>query len=261
MYAQGIAHDTTIVDTNSNTNIDINNSKDAERDNGFAEEITQLPTWFTSGYNEIHGLGVARVSRFDPSIGFKKALNKAVEDLNSNLMITLYAETFDDGYTTSIFDEFSIKKQENAESVIKIDSAIYQNHAFYLVTSSQSDSMSASNISAWQSDSAYINWKSTKFSEPFKANDYYLASGHHKYSKYAPYISWTKAKMKALNRLGRYIKTSLSKLDKRHNDNLQSLTYATTKLIFNNVFIISRKVDDNNCYLTIAVHADDVTGI
>lgn len=233
-----------------------------------------LPKWVTSGYNHVSGLGIAHVSEYNTSIGYTNALKNAVEDLNSNVMITLYAESFNDGYTTGSFDEFSIREEETLETVVKVDSAIYGDYAYYLVTrhnrngdskgKANGDSLSVplpATFSSEDSISTFLDGaiSETKMGPPTRYQDFYVATGQYYYSQYAPYRSLAKAKMNALKRLGHYLQTSVSKLDKRLNNQLQTLTYTTTKMIFTDLLIISRSVKNDTCYVTVAVNEDNVT--
>ena len=243
-------------------------------DSGYTSESTgshnyrssTLPGWFANGRTEPHGIGIAWYSRFNPQKGFKEAFQYAIEDLNSNIMTSVYLESYSkSAYNTHYSDEYAITQFLDTTTVVHVDSTVVNNWAYCLVKPDPEAIASNDSIEVPQrfykrepiSSPPIAGWTKSDF-QPGQEGDIYYAAGSHRTSKYNPYKSWTKAKLEALSSLSRYLSLNIQTTSKQLNRESSEITYTYSRCIFNNIRVIGRKSTDENVFVLVAVHKDDI---
>ena len=204
----------------------------------------------------LHGIGCVNLSNFNPQLSYQKAFEHAVEDLNSNMEIIVYAETFNTSYDYRRFNEFSIRESVTAEDVVKIDSSVSDGIVYFRVEPRNRPSAAAP--LAEKATSLIPTWLNVQIDDPVETENWYFSSGFYDLSAYNPNNSWGKAKQRALGRLAEFISTNIDVLQKSKENSLSGMTYSTTKVYFKNVVITNRSIVGKRVHLIIAVPKGDV---
>lgn len=223
-------------------------------------ESGTTPDWFSNGYPKIHGLGIAHFSSFNPSAGYRKAFDRAVQDLNANLLTSVYLETFNVTANQPHRNyEFAIDAQIDSTSVSKTDSSTTEDYVYYLVTI---DSVYDEIPFTYADISNRVaNWNQEEYFNPVQVNGYWIAAGYHDYSRFNPYKSWAKAKLEALSNLSRHLSTGIQSMSKHLNTRLQEITYSYSKSVFQHIYILQRQRIDDTSYVLLAVSQDQIVQI
>lgn len=220
------------------------------------DKTAELPVWFRSGHNKVHGVGIVRNTPYDNRKNLEVAFSRAIEDMNANSSTILFSETFDTGYYPQTFNEFSIGDQAGPDEVVTVDT-VYKDGVIYLLAENKSGRMlTDENISMLKKRINKPNYQGHVNIE--QAGPFYLVTDSSAYSKYKPNASWIKARQNALERLGHYYSIEVHKLIHTLNTNFSSFTYAKSKVLFNNILVVSRRLKNNYAYITLAVREDHI---
>ncbi|MDR9416734.1 MAG: hypothetical protein RI564_10645 [Gracilimonas sp.] len=203
----------------------------------------------------LHGLGVQPISSYNPDDAFKKACEDALEDLNSNIFLSVYIEMFKSNDRTLYdFPELSVRdtvlSYEN--NVVKRDSFAVQDKAFC--------------VAGITNNSTPMSRSTPPLNElmvsPVKVGNTWFAIGKAKSTKYNPTIAWMKAKNDAIQELTKVLKTSVQSLSRRvetnSTDQSAEMTYFKSNMIYNNIYNVSRYASSRSFVVVIAVRQQDI---
>ena len=219
----------------------------------FLDEGEQ-PTLFYA-INSIHGFGVEPVYSFGADKEFEDACEKALDELNSNLFMSVYIEEFlSNGNSTYNFPEFSIQDTvlSYGDDIIKQDSLIIGEQAVCIAGLAKK----ATNIDVAMPPLSEL------FNGPRKVGDTWFAVGKTRATGYNPSIAWMKAKNDALQSLTKALRISVKSIDRQmqEGDYIQSggITYFKSNLIYNGIYNVRRYTTGKSFLTVIAVKQSDV---
>ena len=203
----------------------------------------------------VHGFGMEPVYSYSIEEEFKSACDKALEELNSNLFMSVYIEEFKtNDYTTYNFPELSIRDTVLAygDDVVKQDSTIIDDHAVCVAGL-------ANNYSGITTE---IPSLPKLFVGPQKVGKTWFAVGKTQATLYNPSLAWMKAKNNALQDLTKAIRISVQSIERQleEGDYTQSggITYFKSNLIYNRIYNVRRYTTDKSFLTVIAVKESDV---
>ncbi|MEQ8524546.1 hypothetical protein [Gracilimonas sp.] len=219
----------------------------------FLDEDEQPVLIYQSEY--LHGFGVEPVYSYAAEEEFEDACEKALDELNSNLFMSVYIEEFKtNDYTTYNFPELSVRDTVLAfgDTVIKQDSVIINEQAVC--------------VAALANKSPGINVEmpslSRLFIGPQKIGDTWFAIGKTRATSYNPSVAWMKAKNNALQDLTKAIRISVQSIERQleEGDYTQSggITYFKSNLIYNGIYNVRRYTTHKSFLTVIAVKESDV---
>jgi hypothetical protein len=225
-----------------------------------SRNISGFPDWFSEGYPYIHGIGVAPYSSYNPQGSYDKAKARAVQDLNANIMTSAHLETFSVTRKRTKRDfEFAIQDYYSDSTAVPVDSLVRDDMVYYLVRPDTINQMLPSPLLKYENSAN--GWTDDYFN-PTERGDYYIAAGFAKHSNFAPFKSWTKAKLNALNKLAHYLSTSVQNretlFDDDYNSRYEAITYQYSKAIFRNIYLVERTQIDGHNYVMIAVPKEQI---
>lgn len=203
----------------------------------------------------VHGFGIEPVYSYSAEEEFEDACEKALEELNSNLFMSVYIEEFKtNDYTTYNFPELSIRDTvlTFGDNVVKQDSVIINEQAVC--------------VAALANKSSGINIEmpslSRLFVGPQKVGDTWFAVGKTRATSYNPSIAWMKAKNNALQDLTKAIRISVQSIERQleEGDYTQSggITYFKSNLIYKSIYNVRRYTTHKSFLTVIAVKEGDV---
>ncbi len=203
----------------------------------------------------VHGFGVTSLSSYYPDSSFIEAHRLAVEDLKANLLTSIYLESFGTNTLNTSY-EFAIRETIDRQSVVKIDSLSKDGKAYFFVTV---DSLNAASTND-RSRPNYSNLKwTTDIFNPTESDGYWIAAGNAKMSEFNPYKSWARSKLDALSSLARLLQTKIQSSFSVQDYSAKKVSYITTKVIFQQVMVLERRLKNDRCYTLIAVHKRNIT--
>lgn len=219
----------------------------------FLGDSTNLTSFYKN--TALHGFGVQNLSSYNQEISFEEACEDALSDLNSNLFLSVYLETFkkDDIYFYN-FPELSVRDTllSYGESVIKQDSLQINNQAVCVA------GLSGGN----ESITAPMPDVNELMVSPLKVGDTWFAIGKSNITSFSQSQSWMKAKNHAVRELTKVLKTSVQSLKKQFEDNstsqISELTYFKSNVIIQNIHNVQRFTTDDLFVVVIAVKQEDV---
>ena len=219
----------------------------------FLGDSTSLTPFYKN--TALHGLGVQNLSSYNPDASFEKACEDALTDLNSNLFLSVYLETFkkDDVYFYN-FPELSVRDTllSYGESVIKQDSLRINDQAVCVAGLSGGNG----SITAPMPDVNEL------MVSPLKVGDTWFAIGKSEVTSFSKSQSWMKAKNYAVKELTKVLKTSVQSLKKQFEDNSASqvseLTYFKSNIILQNIHNVQRFTSKDWFVVVISVKQEDV---
>ncbi|MEX0610204.1 MAG: hypothetical protein WD016_09075 [Balneolaceae bacterium] len=206
-----------------------------------------------SNYSFPHGFGAEALSQYDPDASFKKACDFALEDLNSNLFLSVYIEQFKTGANSDYyFPELSVRDSvlSFGMEVVKTDSFDVAGQAFCVASLSSKKDLASNTIP--DLDKLKIG--------PIKQNGIWYAMGSEPGSRYNLFVPWIRSKNNALKDLSQTITTLVQSSMISLDYNLQEFTYIKSNVIYNNIVVIRRYISPDNDYVSIvAVKDSDIT--
>lgn len=205
--------------------------------------------------NYVHGFGISRYSDFDPDRAYSEAYHKALQDLNSNLMTSVILEFY--GTQTlqpRLYAEFAIRDEIDIQQTVRKDSMRIGDWAVFIVGHKNRIGKLSPDL---MDHPAVLNDFDTSLS-PVQAGNFWLASGSAPYSEYNPYRSFTLAKQNALQNLSLHIQTVVQGSQKALNENMQTITYQTSRNVFSDIYVMKREQSDGRIHLLIAVEEDNI---
>lgn len=208
-------------------------------------EVTLL-----SEYNFLHGFGVSSYSTFQVQDSFDKACKNAIEDINSNVFISVYIEEFRSGVNTDYsFPELSIKDslQTLKDNIVKQDSFVVSNNIYCIVSFDDAKKAIPESV---------VPLLDQVRKSPIKVGNYWFALGAVDISKYNPSLSWMKAKNKALKDLTRVLKTQVQSSVITIDDIETELTYLKSNIIYEDVIVVRRYLSKDKFIVMVAVSED-----
>ncbi len=219
----------------------------------FLDEDEQLSLIYQN--NSLHGLGVKPLSSYAPEASFKEACEYALEDLNTNLFMSVFIEEFKaNDYSHYNFPEFSIKDTvlTLGGNIAKVDSFAINKDAYCIV--------------GLRDRSAKINAAVPPLEElmvsPVKVGNTWFAIGKAKATRYNPTVAWMKAKNYALQELTKVLRTSVKSLKKSFEQEAyiqnEEITYFKSNLLYTNIHNVRRYKTHKSFVIVIAVNENDV---
>lgn len=213
------------------------------------EELVQV-------YNNsnVHGLGVVPISSYAEDAAFKEACEFALEDLNTNLFMSVYIEEFKSNeFTTYNFPELSIQDTvlNYGPSVVKADSFALGGQAYCVA---ESQGISSINSAMPPAEELMIS--------PQRSGNYWFAIGKAPATRFNPSIAWMRAKNDAIQDLTKVLRTSVQsrvlRFDEGTRDQMEEITYFKSNLIYNNIYNVRRYVTSKSFVTVIAVRQNEV---
>ncbi|MDZ7756267.1 hypothetical protein [Rhodohalobacter sp.] len=205
--------------------------------------------------NTLHGFGVQNLSSYDPEASFEKACEDALKDLNSNLFLSVYLETFkkDDIYYYN-FPELSIQDSvlTYGEKIIKQDSLQINGQAVCVAgLSGGNESITAPTPDVYE-----------LMVSPQKIGDTWFAIGKSEVTSFGQSQSWMKAKNYAVKELAKVLKISVQSLKRQLEENTMSrmseMTYFKSNLILENIHNVQRFTTQDWFVVVVAVKQEDI---
>ncbi len=222
----------------------------------FTEPITNaftIPSPF-----QVHGIGFARLSSYNPNRSFREARQNAITDLESSRLTSVYLEYYgDDGIQSRLRAEYGISDTIQPSEYSVLDSLTIDDWAvYYLADETGLSSFPPRLIAKAQN----TNW-TQEFFEPQLIDGYWIASGHYPQTRFNPNRGWTKAKQHALKNLSEYLNTKVQALQRSYNDDFSEVHYVTSKHVFNSIGAIDRIMMDKSYHVLIMIRESDVIRI
>ncbi len=219
----------------------------------FLGDSTSLTPFYKN--TVLHGFGVQNISSYDPGASFEKACEDALTDLNSNLFLSVYLETFkkNDIYFYN-FPELSVRDTvlSYGKSIIRQDSLRINDQAVCVAVKS----------GGGRSVTTSMPDVSELMVRPKKVGDTWFAIGKSEVTSFSQSQSWMKAKNYAVKELTKVLKTSVQSLKKQYEDNSTSqvseLTYFKSNIILQNIHNVQRFTSKDWFVVVIAVKQEDV---
>ena len=205
-----------------------------------------------SEYTFLHGFGVNSYSPYQVQNSFDNACKNAVEDLNSNVFISVYIEEFRTIENTEYsFPELSVKDSltTSEEDIVREDSFVVSNNAYCIISIKGNKKVIPESI---------IPEFDQVRKSPIKVGNYWFALGAEYVSIYNSTLSWMKAKNAALKDLTRVLKTHVQSSVIAIDDRVAELTYFKSNIIYENVIPVRRYMSKNKYIVMIAVSEDDL---
>ncbi len=203
----------------------------------------------------VHGFGIEPVYSYSAEEEFEDACQKALEELNSNLFMSVYIEEFQaNDYSTYNFPELSIRDTVLTfdENIVKQDSVIINEQA--VCVAAPANKSSGINVE--------IPSLSRLFVGPQKVGNTWFAVGKTRATSYNPSLAWMKAKNNALQDLTKAIRISVQSIERQleEGDYTQSggITYFKSNLIYNSIYNVRRYTTHKSFLTVIAVKESDV---
>ncbi|MBO6585954.1 MAG: hypothetical protein JJ953_07625 [Gracilimonas sp.] len=203
----------------------------------------------------VHGFGIEPVYSYSAEEEFEDACQKALDELNSNLFMSVYIEEFQtNDYSTYNFPELSIRDTvlTFGDGIVKKDSVIIDEQAVCVVgTTNYADPINVK-----------IPSLSELFVAPQKIGNTWFAVGKTRATSYNPSLAWMKAKNNALQDLTKAIRISVQSIERQleEGDYTQSggITYFKSNLIYNGIYNVRRYTTHKSFLTVIAVKESDV---
>jgi len=225
----------------------------------FSEQPGDHDTTATPGFSlptppVVHGFGVTNLSSYYPDSSFIEAYTLAIEDLQANLFTSVYLESF---FTTMLNTnaEYAIRDTLDRAAVAKVDSIGRDGRAYFFVTFDSLETPSAETVQTLRSLAS--DWTVDVFN-PVETDEYWIAAGHSRLSRFNPYRSWAESKLEALNSLARLIQTRVQSTTRHYNFFSRIITYITSKVIFRDILVLDRRFSDERCYTLVAVKKENI---
>lgn len=219
----------------------------------FLDEDEQLSLIYQN--NSLHGLGIKPLSAYAPEASFEEACEFALEELNTNLFISVFIEEFKaNDFSHYNFPEFSIN-----DTVLTLDGNIAKVDSFAL-------NRDAYCIVGLKNGPSEINAAMPSIEElmvrPVKVGNTWFAIGKAKATRYNPTVAWMKAKNYALQELTKVLRTSVKSLKKSLEQEAyiqnEEITYFKSNLIYSNIYNVRRYKTQKSFVVVIAVNQNDV---
>lgn len=223
------------------------------RDSASADSKHEHINWFSQPPAYVHGAGISRLSSYYPERSYENALEKAIEDLNSNTRVLITVETFAYGAgPPRTFSEVAIDDVYSEKEVLRVDSLVSNGHVFYLVSDSLGSRNPIPDRQALSEDFITSN-------NATRVGEFWYAAGQAELSQISVYRSWVRAKKAALINMGAGLTTLVQSLHKTDGIfDAGSIRYTRSQVMLNNVHIVKRIKDTGQVMCIIAVHEDDI---
>jgi hypothetical protein len=204
----------------------------------------------------VHGFGIEPVYSYSAEKEFEDACQNALQELNSNLFMSVYIEEFQaNDYSTYNFPELSIRDTVLAfgEGVIKQDSVIINEQA--VCVAGPEHQSSGINVEVPSLAKLFVG--------PQKVGDTWFAVGKTRATSYNPSLAWMKAKNNALQDLTKAIRISVQSIERQleEGDYTQSggITYFKSNLIYHSIYNVRRYTTHKSFLTVIAVKESEVS--
>ncbi|MCG8373143.1 MAG: hypothetical protein MI700_06400 [Balneolales bacterium] len=208
--------------------------------------------------SEFYGIGFARHSNYDEPRSYAEAREYARVDLAANILTSVYLEYYGTNtQPTQLQAEFAITDTLPSSDTIVIDSTKVGDWAVYYIGSKNTISELPEQLTT---KALSLNW-TTDFFEPVNIDGYWVAAGWVPVNVYNPNRGWTLARQEALKNLSLHRSSVVQANERLYNEVYRSINYTTSKHVFNNIHPIGRKLINNNIYVLIAIHQDDLIRI
>lgn len=219
----------------------------------FLDEDEQLSLIYEN--NTLHGFGVKRLSSYAPDASFKEACELALEELNTNLFMSVFIEEFKNNDISYYnFPEFSIKDTvlTFSDNIVKADSFALNGDAYCVVrVENKPEEISA----------AFPSLEELMI-RPVKVGNIWYSIGKAKATRYNPDIAWMKAKNYALQELTKSLRTSVKSLRRSVEEDAYTqraeITYFKSNLLYTNIYNVRRYKTQKSFVVVIAVNQNDV---
>lgn len=198
-----------------------------------------FPSFFANPDAGLRAVGIARKGIFNDSLTYKQAYDRAIESLNANLGTWYYAEHFDNslGSNYHSFYEFSIEQNIDS-SLVEVAGTKEINKWLFL-------EIVLKNVNDLGKDTTALNWvESVGSSQMLWTN---------------PYAAFEKAKQNAIKEIA--YTTNLKVMGKQWASGSFSgdLFFIKSKVLLNNVEVVSRRLKSGKCFVHIRVPKSGIT--
>lgn len=202
----------------------------------------------------LHGIGFSRFSSFDEPRAYQKARKNALMDLAASKMTSVYLEYYaTNTLPTQLTAEFAIADLNSSQHVHCIDSLRVGDWAVYLVQEAEETTSLPEEIIHQASS---LPWLNENF-EPVNLHGFWLSAGHAPNNAFNPNRSWILAKQDALKHLSLFLSTVVQSNQREFDNTYRSIHYITSKYIFHDIGVISRRFSNNQAHVLVAVKEEN----
>lgn len=196
-----------------------------------------FPSFFAQPDAGLRAVGIARLGIFNDSLTQKQAFDRAIESLNANLGTWYFAEHFDNslGSNYHSFYEFSIEQKVDSTAVIVTGNTTVNNWLFLEIALENRAATTDSSLTWIEAvGSSYMLWTN-------------------------PYAAFEKAKQNAIKEIA--YTTDLKVIGKQWASGSFSgdLFFIKSKVLLNNVEVVSRRLENGKCFVHIRIPKSGVT--
>lgn len=216
-------------------------------------DVTNLEP--VSAYSYTHGFGVAPHGQYNTTESMQQACRFALEDLNSNLFMSVYIEQF----KTGDISHYSFPELSVTDSVLAFEGSISKVDSFY--KDGFSYCIAVDEMHTPQTVSSVPDLEQLKIA-PVNENGVWFALGVEKLSRYNPSVAWIKSKNNALKDLAGTI-TMLVQSSQLSMDNQSvEFTYFKSFVLYKNIAVVRRFVSPGGDFVSVvAVREADITRV
>lgn len=219
----------------------------------FLDEGEQLSLVYQD--NTLHGFGVNRATSFQTGSVYERACEEALEDLNSNLFMSVFIEEFKShDFSTYNFPELSVQDSAFVIGVnaVKVDSFTVDKNAYCVVTNTGGRRPVADNLPSLEK----------LMIGPQKVGNTWYAIGKSKATKFNPSLAWLKSKNDAIQEMTKTIRMSVQSLSRRIEegayDQSSEITYFKSNVIYKGIYNVRRYTTHKSFVTVVAINESDV---
>lgn len=210
------------------------------------------PVWMLEPPDYLHGVGVAKFSRYDTLASFRDAFEFGIQELNANAFMIASVKAGDSPSTGAfVWTEFAIGEDYSKKNSYRIDSAIVGKRCFMLV-STRPRPETSHELKIIPDQSEWSTWLNPKE----EAGIWYF-KGQHKIFSYSKNESWTLAKQDAIKRFTEFLNTDVMAGQKIYSDkyyeSFKEIYYLESRLFFRDIQIEGRWADGKNYYVLLKI--------
>lgn len=196
----------------------------------------KMPTYFENPSEGLRAVGIARKGVYSDSLTYKQAFDRALESINANAGTWYFAEHFDNAFGSNFnsFYEFSIEQKIDGLDVIVTDTSSVNNWFFLEIA-----------VKTTPNSDTTLTWvEAVGVSQMIWTN---------------PYAAFEKAKQNAIKEIA--YSTDLHIIGSQWASGGYSgdLFFIKSKVFFEGVEVVSRRLDNGKCLVHIRVPSKGVS--